>query len=332
MARGTPTDIAAGIEAVAAARGLGVDSVVAVRRFASGLSSQSYAVDVVVAGRPQRWVLRREPERGVIPPYDIVSEARLMQAVRDQGLPVPRVVHVEEDPEPLGGRFMLMERVDGAGYRAQDPGLGADAELLAALGDEFVAVLARIHAADQDVLPTYADSADAARAQVTTCRRRLDATAVTAQPILAEALDALDELAPAGAPLVLCHGDYRLPNLKWRERRIVGVLDWELACVGDPMADLAFSQTIGVGHCSIVGPLAERYEALSANAVDEERIAYYRLLEMVKGVVIGMAGAHDLVAGGDDLRLLSTAGLGASGVPVVGMLRKHLRSLAEARR
>jgi len=332
MATGTNIDIPTVEAALAVHAALGVDKVEDVRRFPSGLSSHSYRIDVTVGGRAASWVLRREPEFGVIPPYDIASEARLLEAARAAGVPVPKVVHIEDDPAALGGRYMLMEFVDGATYRSQDPHLGSDPDLLTGIQDQFVEVLAQIHATRQDVLPSFADSAEAARAHVEACRRRMADTGLMAQPILTEALEVLDELAPSGAPLVLCHGDYRLPNLKWDGRRIVGVLDWELARVGDPMADLAFSQTVGAGPCAVLGEMAERYEELSGNTVDESRIVYHRVLEMVKGVIIGLAGAHDIVSGGDDLRLLSTAGLAATGIPVVAMLRKQLTSLEEARR
>lgn len=319
-----PAALEAALAATAAH--LGVERVSGVERFPAGLSSHSYRVAAVTASGPLEWVLRIEPRFGVIPPYDIVAEARLMEAAAAAGLPVPAVVHVEEDPEVLGGRFMLMDFVAGDTYRSQDPRLGTDTEWAANLQDRFVEVLARIHAVEQDVCPIPADSRDAARAQVAVCRRRLDATAVLPHPIIADTLDFLDDTAPAGAPLVLCHGDYRLPNLKWRGGEIVAVLDWELARVGDPMADLAFTQTVGAGVCAIHGPLAEAYWQISGIAVDEARLAYYRVLELAKSVIIGLAGVHDLTSGGDDLRLLSTAGLAMSGEPVVAMLRTALES------
>ncbi|KAB2856692.1 MAG: phosphotransferase, partial [Bauldia sp.] len=205
--------------------GLDVRRVTAVQRFPSGLSSQSFRVDAVTGTGPVTWVMRREPEFGVIPPYDIVSEAGLLEAAAKAGVPVPEVVHLESDPEVLRGRFLLMEFVDGQTYRSQDPLLAADPELTSALQEQFVEVLAAVHATTQDVLPGHADSRAAAKAHVAECRRRMADTEVLPHPIVADALDMLDDLAPDGAPLVLCHGDFRLPNLKWRDRRIVGALE-----------------------------------------------------------------------------------------------------------
>nr|MCC7077159.1 phosphotransferase family protein [Acidimicrobiia bacterium] len=310
------------------APGLGVESIAAVHRFPAGLSSQSWRVDAATGDGPVTWVMRREPEFGVIPPYDLAAEARLMQAAAQAGVPVPAVVHVETDADVLGARFLLMEYVEGETYRSQDAVLASDPGLTAALQDEFVDVLARIHRMEQDVLPGYRDSRDAARAHVAECRRRMAETEVLPHPLVADTLDMLEELAPADAPLVLCHGDYRLPNLKWSDRRIVGVLDWELARVTDPMADLAFTQTVGAGPCAVMGPLAARYADRSGNQIDETRLAFHRALEMAKSVIIGLAGAYDLASGGDDLRLLSTAGLAGTGESIVGMLRTQFEALA----
>ena len=136
--------------------------------------------------------------------------------------------------------------------------------------------------------------------------------------------------APPAQRLVLLHGDYRLPNLKWQDGEISGVLDWELARVGDPLSDLAFTQTIGRGPCSIEGDLAQRYSELTGIEIDERRLLYYRLLELVKGSIIGMAGAYDLANGGDDLRLISVAMIAASGQAMMGSLEAQLEKFLEA--
>ena len=84
----------------------------------------------------------------------------------------------------------------------------------------------------------------------------------------------------ADAPHTLLHGDFRLPNLKWHEGKLSGILDWELATVGDPLADIAFTQTIGQGLCAVKDALADRYSERTGIEIDERRLAYYRLLEM----------------------------------------------------
>ncbi|MAE94670.1 MAG: hypothetical protein CL910_08425 [Deltaproteobacteria bacterium] len=309
---------------------LGVERILSIERFTSGLSSQSYGVDAETAEGPIRWVMRVEPEHGVIPPYDIAREYRLLRAVHEAGLPAPEVVHLEEDPSVVGGRFILMSFVEGVIFRSMDPRLQEDPELLATMQQQFVQMLARIHATPQKVLPSYSTGEEAARGEVAICRRRLLETELLPSPILRHALDVLDTHAPPAQRICLLHGDYRLPNLMWKDAVISGVLDWELARVGDPLSDLAFTQTIGRGPCSIEGELATRYTELTGIEVDERLMPYYRLLEMVKGTVIGLAGAYDLAHGGTDLRLLSVARIAASGQAIMGGLEKQLEEYLEA--
>jgi aminoglycoside phosphotransferase (APT) family kinase protein len=309
---------------------LGVERIVEVERLTSGLSSKSYRISAQTSDGPVTWVMRVEPEHGVIPPYDIGREYRLLADVGAAGLPVPAALHLEEDATVVGGRFMLMSYVEGEIYRLSDPRLTADAEMLASIQEQFVDTLVRIHETPQTVFPRYADGPEAARAQVAVCRRRMLETDLLPAPIMRHALDTLDRLAPPAQRIGLLHGDYRLPNLKWHEGKLNGILDWELATVGDPLADIAFTQTIGQGLCAIAGELARRYCERTGIEIDERRIAYYRLLEMVKGSIIGRSGAYDLAHGGDDLRLLSVAAIATAGQPILVNLEAQLEQLLEA--
>jgi aminoglycoside phosphotransferase (APT) family kinase protein len=211
-----------------------------------------------------------------------------------------------------------------------DPRLEEESELLASMQEKFVDMLVRIHETPQTVLPSFADGPEAARAEVAVCRRRLLETQLLPSPVMRHALDVLDEHAPPAQRIVLLHGDYRLPNLKWHGGEISGILDWELARVGDPLSDLAFTQTIGRGPCSIEGDLAQRYGEGAGIEIDDRRLLYFRLLEMVKGSIIGLAGAYDLAHGGDDLRLLSVARIAAAGQAMMGILEAQLEEFMEA--
>ncbi len=303
---------------------LEVQRVIGVDRFSNGLSSLSCRVEVETESGPMTWALRAEPEHGVIPPYDIVWETRLLKAVGRAGLPVPTVVHVEDDEAPFGHRFALTSFIDGETFQATDARFAEQSDLEGKLQTRFVEMLARIHQTEDHGLVGFDDGPSSARALVAVCRRRLADTEVMPRPLLRHALDVLDRKAPECEKLVLLHGDYRLPNLKWRDGEIVGILDWELARVGDPLSDLAFTQTVGAGPCAILGDLAEYYRELTGHVVDQGRIAYYQMLEMAKSSIIGLAGAHDLRSGGDDLRLMSVAGLAATADAVVSMLESQL--------
>ncbi len=313
---------------IADASHLGVHHVHAIERFANGLSSLSCRVEVETDSGPTTWVLRAEPDHGVIPPYDIVWESGLLARVGESGLPVPGIVHVEADEHALGHRFALMTFIDGEVYQSLDHRFEDDPALKKSVQTRFVEMLARIHQTEDHGLAGFDNGPSSARALVAVCRQRLADTEIMPKPLLRHALDVLDRLAPECERLVLIHGDYRLPNLKWWDGEIVGVLDWELARVGDPVSDLAFTQTVGAGPCAVENELADYYCELTGETIDERRVVYYQTLELVKGSIIGLAGAHDLASGGTDLRLLSVAAMGATAEPIVSMLESQLE-LAE---
>jgi aminoglycoside phosphotransferase (APT) family kinase protein len=309
---------------------LQVERIDSVERLTSGLSSQSYRVEATTAEGPTTWVMRVEPEFGVIPPYDIGREYRLLEDVGRSDLPVPRTLHLGEDPSIVGGRFLLMSFIEGEIYRSKDPRIEGDPALCASVQEQFVEMLARVHATEQQTLPSYSSGPEASRALVAICRDRMQRTELIPSPVLRHALDVLEREAPDAQRIGLLHGDYRLPNLMWHEGRISGILDWELAFVGDPLSDLAFTQTVGMGPCSVEGPLADHYSRLTGIEVHPKKIIYYKLLEMVKSTIIGLAGAHDLACGGTDLRLLSVATIALSGQAVFGMLEGQLEAYLEA--
>lgn len=307
--------------------GLGVRRLDAVRRFPSGLSSLSMRLDVETETGPESWVLRAEPEHGVIPPYDITWEYDLLSRLGPQGLPVPRAVHVEPDAAALGARFMIMEYVGGEIYRSTDPRFAEDPELERTLQRGFVETLARVHSVTEHGLPVPADGPSSARELVEVCRRRLAETSLQPRPIMTHALDTLDRLAPESERQVLLHGDFRLPNLKWSGGRVSGILDWELARVGDPHSDIAFTQTVGAGPCAVQGELCDLYTELTGIEIDPVRIVYYQALEMAKSSIIGLAAARDVATGGSDLRLISVAGLAATGESIISMLVTQLETM-----
>jgi aminoglycoside phosphotransferase (APT) family kinase protein len=312
------------------AKSLRVQSIDSIERLTSGLSSQSYLVEAITADGPATWVMRVEPEFGVIPPYDITREYRLLEDVGRAGLPVPRMLHLGEDASVVGGRFLLMSFIEGEIYRSKDPRIEGDPDLCSSVQEQFVDMLARVHATEQQTLPIYASGPDAARAQVAVCRGRMKRTELIPSPVLRHALDLLEREAPEAQRIGLLHGDYRLPNLMWHEGRISAILDWELAFVGDPLSDLAFTQTVGMGPCSVEGPLADHYSRITGIEVHPKKIIYYKLLEMVKSTIIGLAGAHDLARGGTDLRLLSVATIALSGQAMFGALEGQLEAYLEA--
>jgi aminoglycoside phosphotransferase (APT) family kinase protein len=200
-----------------------------------GVSAQVTALEVRHPdGRIQRLVVRQHGAGDLQHnPRIAADEFRLLQILHAAGLPVPRPYYVDQSGALFPTPYIVIEYLEGAPDFAP-----------AALSDylrPFATQLARIHAldgshADLSFLPRQAQTtADRLRAQ----SGRVDDT-LGIGPI-GETLAAAWPL-PRGNAAVLLHGDYWPGNLLWREGQLVGVLDWEDAQVGDPLADVANSR------------------------------------------------------------------------------------------
>lgn len=182
-------------------------------------------------------VLRLEPERGILPPYDVPSEARLLGVLRDAGVPVPKVLGVgrHEDRgflviEWVSGEVMIRRQVDADVARA------------------YCAVLRRIHTLDWrsaglDWLPEPSESGPALRERAEILDR-LQGFGVADLPHIRRLRWALEGLAPTGISPMLVHGDVNFGNFiierpsdPEQHLRVAAVLDWEQTHLGDPLSD-----------------------------------------------------------------------------------------------
>ncbi|WP_062385697.1 phosphotransferase family protein [Demequina iriomotensis] len=220
--------------------GLGVPpGELAWRRIGDGQANLTY--EVTRGGHTM--VLRRGP-RPPFPPsaHDMVREARFVRAVGAAGVPVPRVRAVCEDDAVLGVPFYVMDRVEGHVLTdVLPPGFDAPGASAATV-DAAVDALADLHA-----VPLEGDVAALGRpdgylerqvrrfAQLWPLNTRRDLPAVAR---LGERL--ADTLPPDGRRTVV-HGDFRLGNLMFAAPgALAAILDWEMAALGDPLADLGY--------------------------------------------------------------------------------------------
>jgi aminoglycoside phosphotransferase (APT) family kinase protein len=188
-----------------------------------------------------RLLVRLEPEQGPFLRYDGAREASLLGQLRTLGVPVPTVI-TAQGADRLGVSFMVTEWVDGEvhtpGSLAQLPD-----EHRHTMARELADVLARLHAAPTAALPALRES-DRAR-PVDALFEQFDAILDGLEAVESLTLDYVRawlaaHIDGATRESTLVHGDFRLANLVWAGRRIVGILDWETAQLADPLFDLGW--------------------------------------------------------------------------------------------
>jgi aminoglycoside phosphotransferase (APT) family kinase protein len=210
---------------------------------------------ILFAVGPDRYVARLAPHHAApyptFPVFDLRLQRDCMEMVRARtDVPVPEVVHYEEDPRWLGTPFLVMRHIDGQipadnpPYVLQGWMTTASPSDLKRLEESTVKVLAGIH--------TVRDPADLAplrgHGAMSPLRRQLGAQQEyyewardgrRAQTI-EHTLAVLERTIPANDRLVLNWGDSRIGNIIYRDYLPVAVLDWEMATAGPPEVDVAW--------------------------------------------------------------------------------------------
>jgi aminoglycoside phosphotransferase (APT) family kinase protein len=194
------------------------------------------------------YVLRKKPPGQLLPSaHAIDREYRVMSALVGSVVPVPRQLAYCRDRDVIGTEFIIMEHVAGRVFR--DPQLPSlEPSERAAIYDAMNAVLANLHGVDIAGvgLASFGKPQDYCTRQ--TARWTKQYRASETRPIAAmEALiEWLPQHVPADQAAALVHGDFRLENLiiDAKAPNVVAVIDWELATIGHPIADLAHSCTL----------------------------------------------------------------------------------------
>jgi aminoglycoside phosphotransferase (APT) family kinase protein len=213
----------------------------AAERFAGGQSNPTYKL---TAGSGN-YVLRRKPPGPLLPSAHAVDrEFRVMRALADTPVPVPRVHALCEDDGVIGSAFYVMEHLDGRIFWDQRlPEIASPAER-AAMFQSMNAVIADLHRVDYGAvgLGDFGRPGNYMARQIARWSRQYRASETETIAAMDRLIDWLPEhLPPEGAPAIV-HGDYRMDNLIFHpsEPRVIGVLDWELSTIGDPLADFAY--------------------------------------------------------------------------------------------
>jgi aminoglycoside phosphotransferase (APT) family kinase protein len=282
--------------------------VVDVRRLDGGYSWRTY----LVKGSTGTVIVRVAPAGGTVEPYDPEVERLALTAARG-AVPAPEVVAVEPDPAELGAPYGVHTEVPGRVLRTDEvTDAGERAEYRAA----FVDGLADLHRdGDHTVLgDDVATVTEAIELELARLRARFERA--EAPPAADDVLRWLDASRPeSNEPPVLCHGDYRFGNVAWTgPGQIGGVLDWERAWAGDPMADIAFTR-LWSGWCRIDDDDLDTYSRRRGAPADSVRLDYARRLELARSYASSLLGRKAFLDGrADDRRLLDIGAAGLAGL------------------
>lgn len=300
-------------------------------RIPGGASRETYRFDAEVGGKTRGMILRRDPVGGLI---DTDRHTEFMAYRSFHGcVPVPEPLLLETEGGALERPFFIMSRTDG-GQVPSVMNLEPYGEHAGAIGRELFAILGRIARRDPATLPI--SECCAAPAPTDCWRVALDYwSGVIArderhpQPIVHAAIRRLRRNPPKPAEKIsVVHGDYRSGNFMHDGRgKIIAVLDWEMAHLGDAVEDLAWCFDPLWSHFDgsrVAGTIGETeaiaiWERESGLRVDPATLAWWKLFSAVKGCAIWTTSAKEFLASNDLV-------LGFTGIYTA---RRHDRIMAD---
>ncbi|WIG57469.1 MAG: acyl-CoA dehydrogenase, putative phosphotransferase [Ktedonobacterales bacterium] len=214
-----------------------------VERIRGGHSNETF----YITSGANEWVLRRPPRGPLLPTaHDVAREYRVLQGLTQTAVPVPRPLLLCEDISVIGAPFYLMQRIHGYVIRTElPPAFAADESARHSIGIELVDRLADLHAVEYATvgLGDLGKPTGYLERQLRRWTGQLDASRNRPLPDLDAVTTWLHDNLPESGSTTIVHGDYRLDNAMYAPEspaRIVGIFDWEMATLGDPLADLGY--------------------------------------------------------------------------------------------
>lgn len=295
------------LEAYLAQHVKGFGTLDSIEKFSDGQSNPTYRL---VSGA-RAYVLRAKPPGKLLRSAHAVDrEYRVMQALAETQVPVPRVFHLSGDESPLGPQFIVMEMVEGRIF--WDPALPQMVrEQRTKVYDAMNGTLAALHQIDPAAvgLSNFGKPGNYFERQVGRWSGQYVQAATDPLPDADWLMGWLAEhMVADDGNISIVHGDFRIDNMIFTadDERVVALLDWELSTLGHPLADLAYQcmhwRLPHEGHFRGLGGLdrqeiglpteeayvmkycARRNIALPANWTFYVVFSYFRLLAILQGV------------------------------------------------
>jgi aminoglycoside phosphotransferase (APT) family kinase protein len=277
-------------------------------------------------------VVLRRPPRGPLPPsaHDVLREARLLSALAATKVRSPEVLAVCDDPVVIGAPFYVMERIAGEVITDSVPDALDSPEQHSRIADELIDALVELHATDwvSAGLEGFGKPTGYLERQL---KRFLGLWEINKTRELDEVETVgewLKQNMPESPPATIVHGDYRLGNTMFAAgapARLIAIFDWEMATIGDPLADVGYMLMQWTEPGDVRGKfnlnnvtlrpgfptraeLTGRYEERSGRSV--QALDWYVTLALWKAVVFMEGNYKRSLAGSTDDPYLKSFGEG----------------------
>jgi aminoglycoside phosphotransferase (APT) family kinase protein len=218
---------------------INVEAVPEVLQFRSGASNLTYLLQY-----PDRELVLRKPPVGTkaASAHDMKREFLIQSRLQPVYPLVPSMIALCDDQSVMGSDFYVMERVVGDIFRRDVPE-GVKPSDVSVMADSLISGLVQLHAVDASILAELNKGPGYVQRQVEGWSKRYRNALTDDVPNGEKVMAWLDANRPVDVASCVIHGDWRIDNVVFdlEQARIVGVLDWELATVGDPLMDLGSS-------------------------------------------------------------------------------------------
>ena len=220
----------------------GFSGEVRLQQFAYGQSNPTFLLSTA----DKAYVLRKKPPGKLLPSaHAIEREYRILKAMQNTAVAVPRTYLLCEDESIIGTAFYVMERMQGRVFRDPMASEATDAKERSAIFDAMNDMLARIHLVDWKKLglEDFGKPGNYMARQVSRWTKQYQASKTADIKSMDKLSDWLHDNIPSDDSTSIVHGDFRLENnmIHPSEPRIIAVFDWELSTLGHPLADLAYN-------------------------------------------------------------------------------------------
>jgi aminoglycoside phosphotransferase (APT) family kinase protein len=276
---------------------------VTARRIGVGQSNLTYLLSDAAG---HRWVLRRPPMGHLLASaHDVLREARILSAFAPTDVPAPLIYGVAQAGDVGDAPLVLMEFVDGVVISDAAASRTLPAQARHSAGLALPETLGRIHAVDLDAtsLADLASHSPYAQRQLKRWSGQWEQSKTRELADLDSLTDRLRAAVPPPRSLTLVHGDLHLRNIvvSAADGEILAALDWELATLGDPIADLGTTLAYWPEHDETVLPefralllpgyprredLVERYCVKSGRDVTDTELGFWHALALWKIAII----------------------------------------------